>query len=494
MKVFSSYLRLLLMALLPLGLLPGCATNPVSGEADFVLMSEQDEIALGMKEHPNILKQYRVYDNKELQAYVNRVGQQLAAKSHRSNLKYTFTLLDSADVNAFALPGGYIYITRGLLAYLNTEAELAAVLGHEIGHVTARHSVRRISTATATSLGISIGSIFIPQAGRAVAQDLLNILGTAFIQGYGREHELEADRLGAEYLARTGYDSQAMIGVIRVLKNQELFEQQLAKEENREPRTYHGVFASHPDNDTRLQQVVAEAERLKTRPVTRFNDRVTFIKRQEGLVFGDSAREGIIHSNSFYHGDLGTVVSFPAGWKLDNRRDRLVAQSTDERATLQMTLAKVEGKQTPKEFLLTQLKVKELEQGKELKPDGLDGYTGLAWIRSGFTKYKGRITAIFKDKQAYIFMGVVDDPKYFGQYDQAFLATARSFHAMEEDEKHLADAMKLHIVRTESGDTFATLAKGSPLSHHAEEQLRLLNDHYPSGEPKANSLVKVVEQ
>jgi predicted Zn-dependent protease len=253
----------LLVGLLASGLLVNCATNPVTGEQDLALMSEEKELSLGAKNHPEILKQYGVYDNPVLQAYVNRIGQQLAKHSHRSNLKYTFTVLDSPEVNAFALPGGYIYITRGIMAYINSEAELAAVLGHELGHVTARHGVQQYSKAMATSIGMTLATIFVPELQTDVSQQLMNILGNALLSGYGREHELEADRLGAEYLARTSYEPRAMTDVIGILKNQEEFEKERAQKEGREPRVYHGVFASHPSADTRLQQVVAAADQYK---------------------------------------------------------------------------------------------------------------------------------------------------------------------------------------------------------------------------------------
>lgn len=483
-----SYVLLVILVLLS-----GCAQNPVTGGTDFVLMSEKEEIAMGLKEHPKLLKKYGEYDNRQLQEYVSRVGQRVAANSHRGDLKYTFTLLDSSDVNAFALPGGYIYITRGLLAYLNSEAELAAVLGHEIGHVTARHSVRRISAAKATQFGLVIGSLFLPEAGRGAAMDMLNILGSALIQGYGREHELEADRLGAEYLARTGYDAQAMIGVIRVLKNQELFEKQLAREEKREPRIYHGVFASHPDNDTRLQQVVAEAEKYKGRKVVHSNDRTTFIRRQDGLVFGSSAREGIVHKNSFYHRDLGIAMTFPEGWKLKNNRESLLATAPNKVAALQMTLARREQQESAKELLFRALKLEQLKKGEPVAIDGGGGYTGLAPIRSGLTTYQGRVTAVVIGENGYILMGVADKKENFPNHDKKFLATARSLHALREHERGKAEPLMLDVVRVRQGDTFARLSKGSPVHSHAETQLRLLNDNYPKGEPKAGSWIKVVE-
>ncbi|MFB3058963.1 MAG: M48 family metalloprotease, partial [Gammaproteobacteria bacterium] len=174
----------------------GCATNPVSGDREFVTLSESQEIDQGRKYHQTIIDQYGVYDDPGLQSYVEAIGQQLAANSHRAHLEFHFTILDSPDINAFALPGGYIYITRGIMAYLDNEAELAGVLGHEIGHVTARHSVRQQSGQLAAGLlNILISSV----TGSQTLQELGDQLSFGIIRGYGRKHELEADRLGAEY-------------------------------------------------------------------------------------------------------------------------------------------------------------------------------------------------------------------------------------------------------------------------------------------------------
>ncbi len=473
--------------------LSGCATNPVSGGSDFVLMSEQQELALGRKEHPNIVKKYGAYDDAALKQYVQRIGRQVAAKSHRGHLKFRFTLLDSNEVNAFALPGGYIYITRGLLAYLNSEAELAAVLGHEIGHVTARHSVRQLSAASATQIGMNIGAIFLPELRSQAAQDLLGTLGTALIRGYGRDHELEADRLGAEYLARSGYDSNAMIGVIRVLKNQELFEQQRAREENRQPRVYHGVFATHPDNDTRLQQVVAEAKKFDGRRVTRPANREGMLKLQDGLVFGNSAREGMIHDNAFYHRDLGIAMQFPTGWTLHNLSERLVAEAKDEQARFELALGKKPQKGTPKSALLKHFKIESLEQGEGLNHHGLQGYTGVTWLRLGLSRLRGRIGVIFKDDHAFYFAAVARDEKQFEKFDAKFVKTASSLHPIKEDERPLAEPQRIKLVKVKQGEHFAELARRTSLKHHAEEHLRLLNDKYPKGEPVPGNWIKIVK-
>ena len=183
-------------------LLGGCATNPVSGGKDVVTISEEKEIEIGRKAHPQIMQQYGRYEDEALQQYVNSVGQRIAIQSHRPKLQYTFTVLDSDEVNAFALPGGYVYITRGIMAYLNSEAELAAVLGHEIGHVTARHAVRQQAGATAAGIGATLVGIL---TGSGDLANVANMAGSALISGYERDMELEADQLGAQYL--TVWDS-----------------------------------------------------------------------------------------------------------------------------------------------------------------------------------------------------------------------------------------------------------------------------------------------
>jgi predicted Zn-dependent protease len=300
-----------------------CAQNPVTGDKNFVLLSEQQEIEMGAQAHQDVLKAYAALDNPGLQAYVNEVGQRLARQSHRPQLQWHFTVVDSPDVNAFALPGGYVYITRGLMAYLNSEAELAGVVGHEIGHVTARHGVRQQSAATAVGLGAVLGSILVPGLNNQAGASLLQTLAQAWTAGYGREHELESDRLGAEYLAKSGYRPQAMIDVIGVLKNQELFAAAQAKRDGRPVRTYHGTFATHPSNDARLQQVVGEANRYAV--ANPREGRSEYLQKMAGVYFGDSPDQGVIRNNALLHEKLGLAIQFPPGWRVQNRPDRVVA-------------------------------------------------------------------------------------------------------------------------------------------------------------------------
>jgi predicted Zn-dependent protease len=480
---------LLLSLLLASLYLAGCATNPVTGDSDLVFMSEDEEIAIGRKNHQEIIDHYGVYGDQALNDYVQRVGRKLAQVSHRSNLIYRFTVLDTPEVNAFALPGGYIYITRGLLVYLSTEAQLAAVLGHEIGHVTARHAVRQHSAAmTAGILGAVIAAATdIPAAG-----DLTNIAGTALVRGYGRSHELEADSLGSEYLARAGYDPDAMLDVIRVLKDQELFEKQLAREEDRDPSYYHGLFATHPENDKRLQEVVNSANKFQVKnPVT---NGTGFLQRLDGLTFGDGEREGIRRGHHFYHKQLQFALSFPEKWRVENRPDRLLAIAPGKTALLQMLVMDLNRRISPQEFMERRLKLSGLKHGESIRnADGMDGYTAVTTVNTPYGRRQTRFVVLYYQEKAYIFAGAAKDTTKPFAYDAVFISTAKTFHALRPDEQQLATPLKIKIISASSNTRFNQLAKGSRISHHPEEQLRLLNQRYPQGEPRSNELIKIVE-
>jgi predicted Zn-dependent protease len=475
----------LFAGLLCLGLLANCAVNPVTGRQNFVMMSESEEVRTGKKGDEEVRKEYGVYDNPALQRYVNDVGQRLAQKSHRGNLEYHFTVVDSPEINAFALPGGYIYITRGIMAYLNSEAELAAVLGHEIGHVTARHSVQQYSASMAASIGVALGSILVPEL-RGGAQDLLNLLGNALLSGYGRDHELEADRLGAEYLARTGYDPQAMVKVVGVLKNQELFDAEIARGESREPRRYHGLFATHPDNDTRLKEVVGEANRL-AQPNADSRQSV-YLAQINGLVFGDSPSQGIVRDSRFLHEGLGFGLNFPPNWKVKNSPDRVIALSPENDGQIELLLAGP-ARGAPADFLRRSVR---LEAGNELDTTSISGLPAatLSGIRQGKPV---KVGVIFFRDQAFVLVATAKNSAAYNRHRTAISSAIDSFHALQDAERKLAKPTLIHTRTAKKGETFASLAHLSPLGKNAEGYLRLMNHAYPSGEPQTGQPLKTVE-
>lgn len=474
-------------AFLFFGLLTGCAQNPVSGGQDFVLFGEDKELEMGRAYHPQIIEQYGRYEDEALQRYVENIGQKLVKQSHRPELVYRFTVLDSPVINAFALPGGYIYITRGLMAYLGSEAELAAVLGHEIGHVTARHGVRQQSASQAANLGYTLGAILLPGLRTAGAQDIFNMMGGALLSGYGREHELESDRLGAEYLARTGYDPDAMIEVIGVLKDQSVFAQAQARKQGIEPQGYHGVFASHPNNDTRLQEAVRAADKYMGVEAGTHN-REAYLAKIDDMVFGDSAKQGIRSGRNFYHPDLQFALTFPQNWQIQNSPSSLQAVAPEGRAFIQMGVSDLNRQQTPQQFIADRLKITRLSQGQTLSSNGLQGYTGL-------TQQQGksvRVAVIYLADKAYVFIGSSQQSAQFKQFDSALLETIKSLHPLRADERKFAQPQRIEVVRTTSADSYQKWAQASHISNSPKEQLQLLNGDYPAGEIKAGALMKRV--
>ncbi len=307
-------------------MLAACGTNvvnPVTGQTERTVMSEQDEIAQGQKAHQEVLQEYGVYADPRLQAYVNGVGQKLAQQSHRANLKWTFTVLDSPEINAFALPGGYVYITRGIMAYLDSEAELAGVVGHEIGHVTARHGAQRATRQQTAGLGVLAATVLgavLEGAGVGGATDLASQVSqtaaAGYIASYSREQESQADQLGAEYLARNQYNPQNMVEVIGVLKNQERFAAETAKAEGKPEPSAASWLSSHPSNDKRLADIKQKAASYQGR----FGDdgRARYLQAADGMTFGESREQGVTRGRNFYHEPLGIALTAPAGWQVKN--------------------------------------------------------------------------------------------------------------------------------------------------------------------------------
>ncbi len=486
--------RPIVLALATLGtawLAAGCASNPATGGADVVTMSEKKEIEIGREMHPKVLQQYGRYDDERLQGYVNDLGQRLAAKGHRPGITWTFTVLDSEETNAFALPGGYIYITRGIMTYLNNEAELAAVLGHEIGHVTARHAVKQSASSTAAGLGATLIAVLTGSGGLA---NIANVASSALVAGYGRDMELEADALGAEYIGNLGYDPESMIDVVRLLKNQEMFEIQRAREEGREPRVYHGVFASHPDNDTRLNEVVTSAGKVvaaEKRP----DNRDVYLSRVTGLPVGPSEAQGVTRGSRFYHAHMGFTVAFPSGWMVQNQPAKLIGVTPQKDATLQMFVLPYPPGVTPEQFLIRNLQGTRTEKGEPLEVNGLPGYTAIAqnvslpWGNKGPARY----AVIYMNNQAFVFFGSTRITSALSSRDPLLLGSIKTFRRLRQNEFEIADPDRIRVVKATSQTTIEALARTSAIEKYAAEQLRLLNDLYPDKEPKPGQPIKIVE-
>ena len=475
-----------LSLLLSLGVLlsfSACSVNPVTGQRDFVLISEDAELEMGRTYNSQVLKYQSAYEEAKVKNYVQLVGDSLSEISHRPNLIYRFTVLDSPDVNAFALPGGYIYINRGLMAYLSSEAELAAVLGHEIGHVTARHSVKKISQAQL----LNLLSYAVAAKVGSNAGDLANIASGALLAGYGRDMELQADSLGAEYMAKLGYSTQGMLDTLSVLKDHEIYAKEVSSRRGSATQTYHGIFTSHPTNDKRLNEVITKAEVL--RQETLETNSVNYLKMIEGMVYGDSEAAGIRRGNSFYHRDLDIRLTSPDDWEIINTPNSLIFNAPKGEAYLRLSVTDQVKKESPRDYL-TRMTRGKVFQGKDIKLGGNEAFTAL--LKDGFST--SRIAIVFKDKQIFTFYGSsLISGLNISDFDEGFQIIINSFRGLHEREKKLAEPLRLKLYKVKKGDTYSSLAKRSSISYDPEAKLRLLNGDYPEGKLKTGNLIKVVE-
>jgi predicted Zn-dependent protease len=458
-------------------LLVACAANPTGG-TDFVLMSEKSELEKGKELHEQTIKEQPIYRDEELAAYVNGVGQKLAAISHRPELTYTFTIIDSPDINAFALPGGYVYINRGLMTFLTSEAQLAAVLGHEIGHITARHAVRQQTAARSGNILTTTASIAsVLTTGTNVLGETAGLFGGALISGYGREMELEADGLGAEYLQKAGYDPNAMVEVITVLKNHEDF---LKRTSNR-GSAYHGLFATHPRNDTRLKEAVGRAGTASAAAST--VDPSAFRLATTGLVIGATLQNmtGAEARNRYYQKLLNYTIVLPDEWTREETPTTMTASAPENKATLKVEAVRLNDNKEPRLFIRDNLNIPDLQKSEQLSQFGLPGFTG---IRPDTGE---RIAVLYYGQRAFILTGSGTDDSF----DNAMLASIKSFRPIQRNEGVFANPVTLEWIQADGRVNYASLARQSRIPEFPEETLRLMNGDYPAGEPQAGEWIKI---
>ncbi|MDF1622102.1 MAG: M48 family metalloprotease [Pseudohongiella nitratireducens] len=477
------------LAAIALFLLQGCAVNPATGGPNLVLMSENRELEIGEEEHEKIIASAQVVEDEALNAYVQKIGERLAAASHRPDLEYTFTIIDSPEINAFALPGGYIYVNRGLMLYLNSEDQLAAVMAHEIGHVTARHAVQqqargRLGNAAATVGGVvaavATGSGYI---GSELAQ-IGSIWAAAGASGFGREHELEADTLGSEYLAQAGYDPAAMIEVLTVLKNQEDFNVRVAQ---RQP-SYHGLFTTHPRNDVRLQQAVANSGELEGSEI-QASDPAIFRQEMDGLAYGET-RTPSGDRNRYYQDLLSYTVVFPNEWQIRETPTTVTAIAPEEVASINISVQRLRQYKEPRLFIREDLGIADLQQSESLSQYRLTGYTGIHENEAGRQE---RVSVLYLGPRAFVLRGEVNGAEEPEDMDDLMLASMRTFRAIQMNERASASSLRIRYVQVTNGFSWPALAARSPIQQYPEETLRLLNGYYPYGDPEPGEWIKILQ-
>lgn len=491
-----------LALLVSAALLAGCATstvrNPVTGLKERTVMNEATELAEGKKAHEQVLSEYGAYPDAKVQAYVNELGQRLASQSERSELEWHFTVLDSPEINAFALPGGYVYVTRGIMAYMESEADLAGVIGHEIGHVTARHGSQRatrqqtagVGVIAATLLGAVLEGAGVGGAGQLASQ-VSQSVAAGYIASYGREQELQADQLGAEYLSRSHYDPRNMVDVIQVLKNQERFADDAARAEGRTPPPHNNWLASHPSNDKRLDEITQIAQGYQGD--YQDDSRNRYLQVINGLTFGESRDQGLTRGQNFYHEPLGIALTAPVGWKIQNGKDAITLVNGDATAGLIVKLVPPKAGGTHEEIVRNLLK----PASGRAERVALNGLSATHFVGNRSSD-PGRprpfeVTIVSgPGDQNYLLGYAAKDAQTMQRAYRQIKEAEGSFRALTAADRAAARPWALKTVPYPRGG-FPALARQSPLTSAPEQQLRLINGVYAGGEPKPGQQVKVVE-
>ncbi len=439
--------------------LTACAVNPVTGDRQLAMVSEAQEIQIGREVAGSAEQQFGLVKDDELQAYIQRLGDEMARASERPNLPWTFRVVDEPTPNAFAAPGGFIYFTRGLLAMMRNEAELVSVLGHEIGHVTARHSVTMMSRAQLAQLGIGIGSILSPTVAQFgdLAAGGLQLL---FLK-YGRDAERQADDLGYRYALEQGYDVREMVNVFAAL-------QQSAELAGQSPVP--SWMASHPYPEERIQRINKQLASLPPSADRRIGE-AEFLQRIDGLDYGDNPREGFFDDNRFLHPDLAFRLDFPPGWRTQNQSRAVVAGSPEEDAIIQMTVVPGSVKEAADAFFS--------QQGMQVGRVGSQRVNGLPAVAGNFemqteqARLGGAVTFVELDGRTYRILGYTPAQQR-SKYEKTFRTSMNSFARLTNVAALNKQPLKLSIVRLPRSMTLEAFNRSYPSSIPIEE-LALIN-------------------
>lgn len=476
--------------LIMIALLAGCATNPATGKQDFVMMSEEEELKIGMQIFTQMRKNITLLpDDDPLARYVDSVGQKVAATADRKDLFYRFHVVDDATINAFALPGGFIFIHRGLINHMNNEAELAAVLGHEIGHVTARHSVQQISKARAYQTGMMITSIFvpIPQA----AGMMTDTMAMAILQGYGRDAEFQSDELSIRYLSRAGYDPKATIGILKTLKRLDDVDTKERTDAGEKVEKYHGAFASHPETHKRIEQAIAEA--ASKQAATGLTNRNALLSAINGYAYGDSAEQGAVVGRRFLHPELGIQLEFTKEWVIQNTPQALQAVVRKQKVYFQLHLVELQKRLTVAEVLKKTFPKKDVQNLTTGRQAGMSYANGNV-MQSAPKVSEAMINAhvFLNGRKAFILMMWCDRSE-FNKYKSDFAKVAKSFRTY--DKARDGDIPRITLHQWKSGDSWQGLAKNSRniLGRFTADKLAALNGMELNEKPAAGTLIKSVK-
>ncbi len=470
-----------------MALLNGCTANPATGQQQFTaLMSPGQEQSLGAQEHGKVVAEFGVVPSgSALDNYVQGIGRKITAGTERRDVTYKFFVLDTPMMNAFALPGGYIYVTRGILAQAGNEAELAAVLAHEVGHITARHAAERYSQGVLASLGVAVIAAAADSAQLGQAADIGTDL---YMKSYSRGQESQADELGIRYLSRAGYDPGAMAGFLESLGAHDDLEKRMQGQGDAEDFSY---FSTHPRTQDRMTQAAALAAPLKQ--ANAVTGRNGYLDAIDGLVWGDSARQGFVRGQSFYHTEMGFGFSVPDGFTIDNQPSQVVALSRGTGAAIIFD-SDANPRRLDAATYLTQTWMKGQAAGatETLSINGKNAATMSFPGRVNGRAATIRIIAVeWAPDLIFRFQIALPQGASPNLVDEVKRSTY-SLHALSAAEKADLKPWRLRVVVASPGDTAASIAAGMPFDSYRTERFLVLNGMNPGQAVTAGQRYKIV--
>lgn len=467
----------LLALMLPL--VAGCATNPVTGRPQLALISEAQEIQMGQQAAVQVEQSLGLVQNDALQQYVHRIGTTLASDSERPELPWTFRVVDDPTPNAFALPGGFIFVTRGMLGLMTNESELASVLGHEIGHVTARHSVSMISRSQLAQIGMVLGQIAVPELGA-----IGNVAGAGMqllFLHYGRDAERQSDELGFRYAYEQGYDVGEMADIFRSLER-------MGSRQDRS--AIPSWLASHPGEEERIQNTEARVAALPTPPDTTRRGTAAYLGQVEQMVYGENPRNGFFQGGRFYHPELRFQLEFPAGWETQNLSQAVVAGSPQKDAVLQLTLAPTPGASTAAQSFFSQEGVRPVQTTRETV-QGNPAIVSLFQAQTQQGVVEGIASWVDYGGRTYQILGYAPRGRYRG-HSNAFRQAIGSFRSLDDPEILSVQPNRIDVVRLDRAMTLDEFNRRYPSILDMEELAIINQVEGPSSRLPAGSLVKRV--
>lgn len=459
-----------------------CSTNPVTGKKDVILMSEGQELAMGQQADPQIVAQFGMYDNPAIQRFISDKGQKMAAISHRSNIKYEFKVLDSPVINAFAVPGGYVYFTRGIMAHFNNEAQFAGVLGHEIGHIAARHSAQQQSKSILAQVGLIAGMVIAPelaQFGDMASQGL----GLLFLK-FGRDDERESDELGVEYSTKIGYDADEMADFFLTLQRKQEESGQSIPE----------FFSTHPDPGNRyttVQELAAQwQKKLNATNLTVGRD--SYLRMIDGMVYGEDPKQGFVENHIFYHPELKFQFPIPQGWKYLNSPQAFQMGEPNGKAIMNLTLAPGTSLEDAARKTLEGYKLTVVES-KNITVNGNNALAMVADQKQEQGTIRTLTYLIQYGSNIYSIMGITT-ANDFNNYFNTFSGTMTNFKPLTDQAKINKKPERVRIKTVAQSTSLSQALQSFGTPSNRLEELAVLNGLQLNDRVDKGMLIKVIGQ